>query len=253
MENMTREERVSAMAAIKASAEEKARKYNEAIAENKFDDMQTLNTELTKLVQDYGDHAKTLCFEDCANSGEPMMAAIKRLTYTVIAVKDENIKEQLTPRRIIEDKERPIDLLALDRYVTGGIGRDKNWKYIAQKFNMVMTGRVHKVLGLSAKDLANDYDMAGAADDIDMGKNPDSAKGLLANLQKLITAMVGEEYKAEACDVGYLIETYSKKGRNRMSVACAKHTKFVGTIAEICNRIVEGGSYGVEYKRKKSA
>lgn len=252
MAEFTREERVEKMTGLKASVEEKVKLFNAAMGEDKADEIIKLDKEISDEIAEYATHAKMVCFEDCAATGDAMMEAVKRLSYQIIRTKDENVEGAAYPRRVVEEKDKAIDLIALDKYVEGGIGKDKQWRHIAQKMNYLMTIRVCKKLKVDPKKVSDTYEMSEIASAIEMGKTLDSNTQMLKTLNTLIAAMIGPEYKALSHDVGYLTEIYSKKGRAALSIACANHTKFVGYIAEVAHRIVCNLEYGVEYKAKKA-
>lgn len=84
-----------------------------------------------------------------------------------------------------------------------------------------------------------------------MGKNPTSKTNLLKTLQTVITAMLGEQYKATSHDVNFLMSVYSKKNRKALTVTCANHRYFRNYLAEVCHRIVTGKTYELDFKTKK--
>ena len=85
--------------------------------------------------------------------------------------------------------------------------------------------------------------MSEIAREFDMGKNPVSKTNLLKTLQTVITAMLGEQYKATSHDVNFLMSVYSKKNRKALTVTCSNHRYFRNYLAEVCHRIVTGKSY----------
>ena len=73
-------------------------------------------------------------------------------------------------------------------------------------------------------------------------------------MQTIVTAMLGEGYKATSHDVRFMDRSYAKKGRKALSVACANHKTFFGIMAEVCHRIITpGAQYTVDYKKVKEA
>ena len=93
--------------------------------------------------------------------------------------------------------------------------------------------------------------MSEIAREFDMGKNPVSKTNLLKTLQTVITAMLGEQYKATSHDVNFLMSVYSKKNRKALTVTCSNHRYFRNYLAEVCHRIVTGKSYELDYRTKK--
>ncbi len=94
--------------------------------------------------------------------------------------------------------------------------------------------------------------MSEIAREFDMGKNPTSKTNLLKTLQTVITAMLGEQYKATSHDVDFLMSVYSKKNRGKaLTVTCANHRYFRNYLAEVCHRIATGKTYELDFKTKK--
>ena len=250
---MTKEERIAKMAELRAKVEADVASYNEAMQEEKYDEATKLDEAISENVGEYTANARKLCFNECAESEDgPMMAAVKRRTYDSIAVKDTKKEDEKIPVRTVEDVKKPIDLIKLDKHCNG-IGVDKSWYHMAQKFNFLLTAQKAKDLGVDPRAINDSYEMSEIAKAYDLGKNPASNTNLLKTLQALVSAMLGEEYRALSHDVNYLTSVYSKKGRKALSVSCANHRYFVGYIADICHRIVTGKKYDVEFRAKKSA
>ncbi len=249
---MTREENTAKLATLRSEAEALVKEYNEAIQTGKFEEASKVDAKLTEKVNEYTATVRDMCFEDCKNTANPMLTAVTTLSYVTIGTKDEQKGDDKVPVRSIVDKERPIDLFKLDKYC-GGIGADKNWLHIAQKMNLLLTAQKATDLGLDPKAVHDSYAMSEIAREFDMGKNPTSKTNLLRTLQTVITAMLGEGYKATSHDVNFLLSVYSKKNRKALTVTCANHRYFRNYMAEICHRIVTGKAYELDYKTKKDA
>lgn len=249
---MTREENIAKLAELRSDTEALVKDYNEAIQNGKFEDATKADTAMTEKVNEYTATVQKMCFEDCKSTENPMLTAVTTLSFVTIAVKDEQKGDDKVPVRTIVDKEKQIDLLKLDKYC-GGIGADKNWANIAQKMNFLLTAQKATDLGLDPKAVNDSYAMSEIAREFDMGKNPTSKTNMLRTLQTVVTAMLGEGYKATSHDVNFLLSVYSRKNRKALTVSCANHKNFRGYIAEICHRIVTGKAYELDYKTKKSA
>lgn len=250
---MTRAEKEAKLKELRATVEEKVKAYNEAMQDGKFDDVQKLDTETTDSVNEYTSIVRDMCFEDCAASEDPMMAAVTALSFMTIGVKDTKKGDEKLPVREVIEKERQIDLLKLHKFVDGGIGHNKEWAYMIEKFNLLMTCQKAKDLGIDPKDINDSYAMSEVAKGYDLGKNPASKTNLLKTLTAIVQAMVGEEYKPVSHDVNFLLSVYSRKSRKALTVTCANHKYMRGYIMEICHRIVTGKTYEVDYKRARNA
>ena len=247
----TREEKVAKMAALRAEVEELTKTFNEANQSGNVDAANRADLATEEKVNEYTSIARDVCFDDCKNSGDPMMAAVRQLTFATIATKDTKDGDDKVPVREVIDKNRPINLLKLDKYC-GGIGVDKKWPHIAQKVNCLLTMRTCKELGIDYKTVADSYNMSQIAKDIDMGKTPTSNTQILKLMTSLITAMIGGEYKPTSHDVAYLLQVYARKQNGKaLTLVCSNHKYFVGYMAEVAYRIVHGFQYEVSYKTKK--
>lgn len=249
---MSREENTAKLATLRSEAETLVKEYNEAIQTGKFEEANKADTKLTEKINEYTATVRDMCFEDCKDTDDPMLAAVTTLSYVTIGTKDEQKGNDKVPVRSIVNKERQIDLFKLDKYC-GGIGADKNWLHIAQKMNMLLTAQKAVDLGLDPKTVNDSYSMSEIAREFDMGKNPTSKTNLLRTLQTVVTAMLGEGYKATSHDVNFLLSVYSRKNRKALTVTCANHRYFRNYMAEICHRIVTGKAYELDYKTKKNA
>lgn len=250
---MTRAEKETKMQELKAEVENKVTAYNSAMLESKFDDAAKLNDEITESVNEYTSIARDICFEDCAATADPMMEAIKRLSFMTVGVKDSKKGDEKVPIREVVEREKQIDLLKLHKYVDGGIGKDKDWVYMIEKLNLLMTCQKARDLGIDPKNINDSYAMSEIAKGYDLGKNPASKTNLLKSITAIVAAMIGEEYKPVSHDVNFLLSVYSRKSRQALTVTCANHKYMRGYIMEICHRLVTGKTYEVDYKRAKNA
>ena len=249
---MTREENIAKLAQLRSEAEALVKDYNEAIQNGKFEDATKAESAAIEKINEYTGVVRDMCFEDCKNTDNPMLAAVQTLSYVTIGVKDEQKGDDKVPVRSIVDKERQIDLLKLHKYC-GSIGADENWMHIAQKMNFLLTAQKAVDLGLDTKAVNDSYAMSEIARQFDMGKNPTSKTNLLKTLQTVISAMLGEGYKATSHDVNFLMSVYAKKNRKALTVTCANHRYFRNYLAEVCHRIVTGKAYELDYKTKRDA
>lgn len=247
---MTREEGTAKLATLRASVEEQVKVYNDAVQNGRIEEASKSDKTMTDTINEYTATVRDMCFEECKATDDPMLTAVKTLSYVTIGVKDEQKGDDKVPVRVIVDKERQIDLLKLDKFC-GGIGADANWMHIAQKMNFLLTAQKAKDLGLDPAKVNDSYAMSEIARQFEMGKNPTSKTNLLKTLQMVVTAMVGDGYKATSHDVNFLLSVYSKKNRKALTVSCANHRNFRGYVMEVCHRIVTDKSYELEYKTKR--
>lgn len=249
---MDRTEMVAKLDELRKAAEEKAVAYNEAMGDERVSDATKLESEIDDLVSEYVGTARQMCFEDCKNSGDPMMAAVRRLTFEAIRAVYKAPEGELIKKCSIEEIDKAIDLEKLHKYCDG-IGKDQKWLYYAQKLNFLLTIQKAKDLGIDPKSINDSYAVAEIARDIDMGKTPTSKTNMLKTLNMVIAAMVGEEYKATSHDVNYLLTIWAKKSTKKaLTVSAARHRSMYGFLAEICHRIVLSKVYEIEVKEMKA-
>lgn len=249
---MTKEEMTAKLNELRTKVDGLVRAYNSAVLEEDMAAAGRADKDIQEAIGEYTSIANTIAFEECRSTDDPMLEAVKRLSFTTIAVKDEKTEGTDATVRIVADKEKQIDLLKLSKYC-GGIGKDQNWPYMIERFNMLLTARKAEELGIDPVSINDSYAMSEIARNIDLGKNPASKTKILETLRSIVVAMIGEEYgkAANSHDVAFLLSVYSRKSRKALTVTCANHKYMRGYMAEICNRIVTGRAYEVEYKRAK--
>lgn len=247
---MAEKNNITNKAELREKVEALVKNYNDAIQSGKYDVAVKNNEETEQAVNEYTAISRKECFDALKATDNPMLEAVKALTFPTIRVKDTKAGDEKIPVRVVEDIERPIDLLKLHKYVGGdGIGTDKNWAYAAEKLNFLLTAQKAADLGITPKSVHDSYAMSDISRQIDMGKTPTSKTNILKTLQAVITAMIGEEYKATSHDVNFLMSIYSRKNRKALTVTCANHKYMRQYLAEICHRIVLGKSYELDYKK----
>ncbi|MBQ9073287.1 MAG: hypothetical protein IJY30_02325 [Muribaculaceae bacterium] len=266
---MTKAEKIAALAELRSKAETLVMSLNDGVQSGtpnptmeKVDQTSGKNIvvyisdELEQIVNRYTALAREIAFDECKAADDPMLEAIKRLTFTTIGVKETKKGEEKIPVSEVANREMDIDLLKLHKSIEGGIGKDPKWNGFIEKFNFHMTARQAKriVKGKEnltrvLKEINDSYSMCKVAQEIEMGKDPTSNTKLLASLQTIINAMIGEEYKATSHDVNYLVDLYATKGKGKLKVNCANHRFFRKYIAAICHGIVTGEDYEVCFKK----
>ena len=249
---MTNEERTVKLAELRQTAESAARDYNTALMEKRFDAAHRADEAIADAVGEYNAIARMKCFEHCKSCDDPMLEAVKLLTFEGIAVKEEKRGDDEVPVRTIVERDRPIDLARLDKYC-GGIGADRMWIPKAEKLNCLLTAQRCVDLGISPKVVNDSFEMSAIAKQIDLGKTPTSKTNILRTLQTVVSAMIGDDYKVTSHDVNFLISVYAKKARKALTVVCADHRALRAYLAEICHRVVTNGQYEVVFKQKRKA
>lgn len=245
----TKEQEIK-MAELLASAEASIQKYNELIVDGKYD--AKIEEEIDQAINEYTRIARTVAFDECKASENPMHEACIRLTFETVRAKDVPVEEKSKIKvKEIEPVQKVIDLKKLRKHCDGKLGADIQWIYALEKFNMVLTAQRAKDLGLSPKGISDSYAMADISRQYDLGKNPGAKANMLATLTKIVQMMIGEEYSPDIHDLNFLLSVYSKKGRRALCVSCANHNHMRQYAQEICHRILTGEVYDVDFKRVK--
>lgn len=247
------------LAELRTAAEIGAEAYNNAMLEEKFSDAAKLATDIDELVKEYNSIMQNITFKACKDSDDPMLAAVTKLEYGVIAAKDQKSEDSKVPVKIIVDKVKQIDLAKLHKFC-GGIGNDQNWIYMVENFNFVMTARIAKELGVSPerlKEISDSYAMSKIARDMGSsvdGADPTSNTQIQEKVSQCVEAMIGGEFakKIVSRDAKYLIRVYSGKSRKTsLTVKCSNHNYMRGYMMDICHHLVTGKPYDVEFKAAK--
>ena len=105
--------------------------------EGRVGELPGIEKDLEAAIGEDANTQRNIVFDDCKATEDPMLEAVKRLSYVIIAVKDEKVDGTDIPRRAIVEKEKQIDLLKLHKHC-GGIGHDQQWPYMIEKFNFLM-------------------------------------------------------------------------------------------------------------------
>ena len=253
-------------AELREKAEALTEVYNNAVQSGVFNPMMEYPAEtadgaptvvsvrevIEQTINEHTSIAREECFAALKATNDPMLEAVKQLTFPTIRIVDKKVGDEAKiPVSSIEDSEKAIDLLKLHKAVEGGIGKDAKWPAMVEKLNCLMTAQKAVDLGINPKAIHDSYAMSDIAKQIDLGKTPTSKTNLLKTVQSIVTAMIGEEYKAVSHDVNFLMSVYSRKNRKALTVTCANHKYMRQYLMEICHRIVEGKSYAVDYKQAK--
>lgn len=254
---MTREEKIAAKNQLLADINALVREYNELMLDAKGGEAKSKDDDIQSKVKEYNQLSATICYDDCLACENPMLEAVRMLTYDTVKLTDEKNDISAIATRHADPATKAIDLLSFDRYASrfpehkSGVGKDPKWSAYIEQLNFQLTLRTANELGVDPTAINNSYAMSELARETTLGKNPTSNTQLLKTLQLIVTAMIGEEYKPLSKDVTFLMRTYARKGRKALQVACSDHKKFTSLIAEICYRIVTDETYTVDFKIRK--
>ncbi len=263
---MTTTEINEKLAQLKIEAETLTNQYNEFYQEGKFSEASDIDTKIQEKINEYTQTARTFVFDRIIETENPMKTAVTMLRYRTIAAKDGKTDgEEKIPVRTIVEVEKTINLNALAKYAKehGGktIGHDEKWPHMVQKLNFLLCAKVCTEIGVPAPDgklkpvkpeqVNGSFAMSEIARELNMGGTPTSKTQLLKQLQMVVTAMLGDGFKATSHDVGFLVNAYTRKSAKALTLACANNNQMTNLCAEICHRIVTEAAYNAIYKHAK--
>ena len=266
---MKKSEKIKLMAEKVSAAEELVKsyvdKYNEGIivptmkvtlVENgkKVKRDIPIKPEIDKYVGEYNLMAREVCYEEIFSSKEPLLEAVKRLTFTGIKFVEKINKKDNTMSCGVSNVEIPINLL--DLHNRNKIGIDYTWSNCTEVLNQELAAKAvndltknKKLLPSKLKEVRDSYRMSEIARKL---QTPDgdilTDKTLLERLQKLTNQMIGENYKVMPQDLNFIKETLLKKGKGA-SVKCPTQISFVYNISAMLHSIVTGVDYEVIYNK----
>lgn len=226
----------------------------------------TINTteadELKKMLKEvfsfYAQQSKAICYNAAAESGNPMLYAIRVGSYEVLKIKKDDDEESIV------EGSKDIDLLDLYKKQRG-IGEDVQWKYFAEKFNYRFTARLAENIGdtataeklkeesnFKASDAAWGFKIPfpTATQDMSMSNNH-----LKKALTIVLTMMVGEKVEDHAIvagrhDVAFVLNSITKLKKGKIEVA--SHKDFALILKYVLKHIIYGMPYEIASKNIKT-
>lgn len=259
--------------ALKATSEN-VEKYNKMLIDEDtaHDDIKAVFDKIEKHSKEYNGVAETLCYFDLSETENIMLEAVKKMYFETIKIKEDKKNE---PHNLsVEYRDKYIDLSKLNKYVTGGIGADKNWMHRAEKLNLLLTAKVATDIDANT-DLStiNDcFTMSKIGEEYKVNKNMFSNTRILNELTEVVKAMIGEnsdivktdkdgnsvldengntvykEYKALKVDREYLLNSFTKQSKTALKVSCSNRKGMNNILLNICHRIALNTRYDIESK-----
>lgn len=236
--------------------------YNEAVSKETVDPkaLQKASEDLNDSLSEYKTLVKKERIYALLMTENPALSAAQEAVYMTVNVVDDRpdgVKRSdmpIAPKKLVDVSTR-YDLIDLHKSIVGGIGYDPNWAFMVEKWSYLMALRVASDIGVSADELNRikaSYDISDAAAGLDMGKTPMSNTNLLKTLQKVITAIVGDGYKATSHDIRFACEAFAKHGKDVGTLQVSKVKGCRAIFLDILHHIVTGDEYAITgYKTKK--
>lgn len=251
-------------AELKTAAEAILPLYNEAIQEKKIVFVEvtdpdkkvttmTLREYLDQAVNAYTAIARKEAFDRILATENPMLTACREQVFASIRIKDATEGENKIPVSTIEECNKDIDLLALNKASkNGGIGADPKWIDECERLNYLMAIKVGQSVGDKKWDAANLKNIEDSFRMSDIAKSlrfvpgkadPLSNTQMLKTLQTVVTHMLGDGFKVTSHDIGWISNAYARKDRKVNTIQLPNHKTFVAIVRDICHNASTGDGY----------
>ena len=247
---------------LKADVKKNVDLYNEAVSKGDFKTSTSIIDEIDKDVEKYDELVTGEVYQELKESEDPMLAAINKMQYLSIRVRD--VRDKDLPGVIlkeVDDAIKNIDLIVLHKMckaTKGGIGKDTDWIYEAETFNMMLTADKIANLTLSREErqkrldeLSDSFAISKAAKKFALGKKAVSETEFKNELNKIVKMMLGEEYNIDVACMHFIHSCFTKNGKNVCSVATSRQKSLVWYIAQVCHHIVTKNEFSVIYPEAK--
>lgn len=246
---------------VREEIDELIKQYNEASEYIEYKRMREIEAKIAEKVQQYDELAEGECFAEFLQSENPMKAAAEAVRFPTIKVRDERQKGGGQPKKVVEASSKPIDPMRLHKKAKDGIGANKEWHFMCEKLNLLLTCRRAIELGIDPMTVKNTYSMSDEAvkiecllSETDATKYDKNAADeiLKQDMQKVVDAMVGSGFTVTDVMVNYLLVIYQKKDNKKsLSVTCANHKFMRMYMLEICHAAITGNEFCLNFKVKK--
>lgn len=226
---------------------------NKAIADDNLKKMLEAAEALKSAEKQYAKTKAAEVYADLKKTGEPIKNALIMRTFPVIGHIE--VKDDGTLVRVEECvRTRYIDLVALCEKCKLSTA----WQYKVEKFNQLMTLRAVSELEGSddlKKAITDKFYMKEDARFVDIGKVPSSKTKIAEMIQKIFDEVLFEDngkgeniYRVMNKDAEYILLTYTKSGKDALSVVAARNNVMHKLIANVMHRVVTKKVYTVDFK-----
>lgn len=257
--------------ACKTEIDNLVKEWNDSCKYAEYNKMADIEAKLAEKSAEYNEHLTKEEFMKLEKADDPMKALALQQRIPAIKVRKAKSKESKMDVMTVEESTKEVDPKALDDYIDGGIGADKEWICKAEALNFLFTSRIkYQSFSDSETDesvrkellaVKNCYKMADAAMVMANFKCGESFEKfdsvaaddfLLEELQAEIDAMLGTGHKVQKFHLNYILNHYCKKDRKKSNeVKCETHQAFRIDLLDVCNMILTGATcFGVSYKVK---
>lgn len=224
--------------------------YNKALLNKDFEAKTEAETNIKGYVAEYKKAKQDAVLYQLSLEADPMMAAVKMLTYPILrakSVKEDGIE---TGMELVEGEAR-VNLVK----VAERAKLPTAWQYKVEKIGLLLSLRAAKELGIPARELKSmtkDFRMNDLARKVEMGETPDSNTQIVAMIQTVMDEVFPGKGKANSHDAAYMWMAATRAGREAKSLRVCDTRMAHNLFADVANRIITKGKYTVDYKKVKS-
>lgn len=224
--------------------------YNKALLNKDFNAKQEAETNIKGTVTEYKKARQDAVLYQLSQEADPMMAAIKMLTYTILrpkVMKEEGIE---TGIELVEAEAR-INLVK----VAERCKLPTAWQYKVEKLGLLLSLRAAKEIGIPARELKSmtkDYRMNDLSRKVEMGETPESNTQIVAMIQSIMDEVFPGKGKANSHDAAYMWMAATRAGREAKTIKVCDTRLAHNLFADVANRIITKGRYDVDYRKVKT-
>lgn len=248
-----------ALDSLRKDIEVRINAYNALIAKKgDFAALNRIESEIRDAEAAYADQQMHEVFSECKKQPEPVLAAVERYDYPVLAHRLNREDGIVTGMELVEDRTKQIDLVKLCK----ALGIAHLWEYKVEKFGNLLCMRAAKELGWSddqIKQIERLYYCNALSRKEEMGAVPTSNTQIVKLLQQVIDAVLPmdaetgkSKYRCNSHDVAYLLMAYTKRnGKKKLTIEVAKNSFVHRLVMDVMHRIVTGATYDLKYQMRK--
>lgn len=184
---------------------------------------------------------------------QTMKDAVEKYKYEVLSHKVEKSDDGI-PTGVNEVlREKQIELVDFAKFR----GLPTGFKAKMTELFQTMSVRAGLEMGIKPKDLTQIGDsnlIKRLAKQVDKGETPTSNRSLLRLLQGIVDEVLPEEkVKVSSHDVAYLLNAFTKKSRDELTIETSRTKGFYNLIADTLHAKVTGKDYKLNYKGAKNS
>ena len=231
--------------------------------ERKASEVVKARTKVDELCASYNNASKLIAYKELEATERPIITAVSRLNYGVVGVHEKKAESELEPPVLeIRNGSKAFDLIDIAKRTQIEFHAE-NWEKLAKEINYRLVYATAVNMGADCKFISDYESMREVRKAIERREYPLALVNLTSGLYASVEAIIGCDYKelwdtvvgedvngdpltvGNSC-VNFVERMFCKKGKKALQVSCAKHSAFVGLVAEVCHLLVTGDHIEVE-------